>query len=143
MNRYLLDTNILSNPIKPLPSVALTAWLGRQSDESLYTCSLNLAELWSGILALQHGKKRLALEDWFNGPRGPRAFFRGRVLPFDEKSALVWGRIISEGMRLGKPRSPIDMIVAAVAEANDCILVTDNEKHFAGLKFINPMRSAN
>ena len=48
---------------------------------------------------------------------------------------------MAEGARAGRPRSALDMILAAVAEANDCVLVTDNEKHFAGLKFINPMRS--
>lgn len=141
MNRYLLDTNILSNPLKPLPSTSLVVWLAEQADESLYTCSLNLAELWSGILALPAGKKRQALQEWFEGNRGPSAFFRGRILPFDEKAALLWGRIMAEGKRTGRPRSATDMIVAAVAEANDCILVTDNERHFAGLKFINPMRS--
>jgi hypothetical protein len=48
---------------------------------------------------------------------------------------------MAEGTAAGRPRSPIDMIVAAVAEANDCIVVTENEKHFAGLKFLNPMRA--
>lgn len=142
MNRYLLDTNILSNPLKPAPSASLTAWLGEQPDDCLYTCSLNLAELWSGILSLPAGKRRHALQDWFEGSHGPVAFFQGRILPFEEKAALVWGRIISDGVRPGKPRNPIDMILAAVAEANGCILVTDNEKQFAGLKFINPMRAA-
>jgi hypothetical protein len=141
VNRYLLDTNILSNPIKPSPSASLTAWLEEQADESLYTCSLNVAELWSGILSLPAGKRRRALEDWFNGPQGPLTFFRGRILPFDEKAALVWGRFVSDGVRAGRPRSPVDMIIAAIAEANDCILATDNEKHFAGLRFINPMRA--
>jgi len=47
---------------------------------------------------------------------------------------------MADGVRTGRPRDPIDMIVAAVAETNDCTLVTDNERHFAGLKFINPMR---
>ena len=50
---------------------------------------------------------------------------------------------MAEGTNAGRPRSGLDMILAAIAEANDCILVTDNEKHFAGLKFINPMRAAN
>jgi predicted nucleic acid-binding protein len=45
-----------------------------------------------------------------------------------------------EGTKMGRPRSPFDMIFAAVAEAHGCILVTDNDKHFAGIKFINPMR---
>lgn len=140
MSRYLLDTNIISNPIKPEPSPSLIAWLEEQADEDLCTSSLNLAEIWDGILELPSGKKRRELESWFSSVRGPREFFRGRVLAFDEASALIWGRIMSEGVKAGRPRDPIDMIVAATAEANDCIVVTDNEKHFAGLKFINPMR---
>jgi len=47
---------------------------------------------------------------------------------------------MAEGTNAGRPHSGLDMILAAIAEANDCILVTDNEKNFAGLKFINPMR---
>jgi hypothetical protein len=67
--------------------------------------------------------------------------FSGRVLPFDEKAGLIWARLMAEGARAGRPRSALDMILAAIAEANDCIVVTDNEKDFAGLKFINPTRS--
>jgi predicted nucleic acid-binding protein len=65
--------------------------------------------------------------------------FADRVLPFDEKASLIWARLMAEGARAGRPRSALDMILAAVAEANDCIVVTDNEKDFAGLRFINPM----
>jgi len=140
LSRYLLDTKIVSNLIKPAPSVSLMAWLEDQADEDLYISSLNLAEIWSGILELPAGKRRRGLEDWFSGPEGPLEFFRDRVLGFDAEAALIWGRIMSDGVKAGRPRDPIDMIVAAVAEANDCILVTDNEKHFAGLKFIHPMR---
>ncbi|MGA2569756.1 MAG: PIN domain-containing protein [Terracidiphilus sp.] len=140
MSRYLLDTNIISNPIKPAPSPSLIAWLEDQADEDLYTSSLNLAEIWDGILQLPPGKKRRELEKWFTGPRGPQAFFRDRLLAFDDAAALVWGRLMSDGVNAGRPRDPIDMIVAATAEANGCIIVTDNEKHFAGLKFMNPMR---
>jgi predicted nucleic acid-binding protein len=138
----LLDTNIISNPLKPRPSDSLIAWLDDQADEDLFTCSLNLAEIWSGVLELPAGKRRREMEMWFTGPRGPQAFFQGRLLAFDESAALVWGRLMSDDVKAGRPRSPVDMIVAAVAEANGCTLVTDNEKHFAGLKFINPMRSA-
>ena len=142
MSRYLLDTNVISDPLKPRPSDSLLAWLDDQADEDLFTSSLNLAEIWSGVLELPVSRRRREMETWFTGPRGPQAFFRGRLLVFDENAALVWGRHMSDGVKAGRPRSPVDMIVAAVAEANDCILVTDNEKHFAGLKFINPMRAA-
>ena len=78
---------------------------------------------------------------WFGGPEGPPALFAGRVLPFDEKASLVWARLMADGTAKGRPRSALDMIIAAVAEANGCVVVTDNEKDFAELKFINPLRA--
>ena len=63
------------------------------------------------------------------------------MLPFDEKAALLWARIMSEGKAKGRLRNPLDIIIAAVAEANDCVVVTENEKDFAGLRIINPLRS--
>jgi hypothetical protein len=142
VSRYLLDTNILSNPTKSTPSLPLAAWLAEQADDTLFIASLSVAEIWRGVQEKQAGRKRTELERWLAGPNGPQAVFAGRVLPFDTKAGLIWGRMMAEGTKAGRPRSAMDMIFAAVAEANDCILVTDNEKHFAGLKFINPMRSA-
>jgi toxin FitB len=81
------------------------------------------------------------LDAWFTGPEGPQALFAGRVLPFDEKAALIWGRLMADGTAKGRPRSALDMIIAAVAEANDCVVVTDNGKDFTGLKFVNPLRA--
>jgi predicted nucleic acid-binding protein len=48
---------------------------------------------------------------------------------------------MADGTAKGRPRSPLDMIIAAVAEANDCVVITENERHFAGLKFVNPLRA--
>ena len=140
MSRYLLDTNIISNPTKPLPSQPLLDWLDGQDDDGLFTSTLTLGEIWRGIRQLPVGKRRTEKERWFTGPNGPQSVFAGRILPFDERAGLIWGRLMAEGTVAGRPRSGLDMILAAIAEANDCILVTDNEKHFAGLKFINPMR---
>ena len=141
MSRYLLDTNILSNATKPAPSQPLLQWLGDRADTDLYIATLTLAEIWYGIRDMPAGKKRRQLESWFSGPKGPHSLFAGRVLPFDEKAALIWGRLMAEGNRIGRPRSALDMILLAIAEANNCIVATDNEKHFVGLPFINPMRS--
>jgi toxin FitB len=143
LTRYLLDTNIISNATKPEPSALLLAWLSERPDEDLFIASLTIAEVWFGVLGKPAGKKRTQLESWFRGPEGPQSLFAGRVLPFDERAGLIWARIMAAGARAGRPRSALDMILAAVAEANDCILVTDNENHFRGLKFINPMRPEN
>ena len=141
MSRYLLDTNIISNATKLEPSAALMAWMAEQADEDLFISSLTIAELWRGILEKPAGKKRRELERWFAGPEGPQSIFGRRVLPFDDdKAGIIWARLMADGARTGRPRSPLNMIIAAVAEANDCIVATDNEKDFAGLRILNPLR---
>jgi len=141
MTRYLLDTNIVSNATNPSPSPPLIEWMSEQVDEDLFISSQTLAEIQRGVLRKPVGKKRRELEDWFKGPEGPQALFRGRVLAFDEKAALIWGRLMAQGDAAGRSRSALDMVVAAIAEASDCIVVTDNEKHFAGIHIFNPVRS--
>ncbi len=118
MTRYLLDTNIISNLVEPVPSEALLAWMGERIDEDLHISAWTVAEVWRGILQAPAGRKRRALEAWFEGPEGPQTLFAGRVLAFDDRAGLAW----------------------AVAAGNDCVIVTDNEKDFAGLDFINPLR---
>lgn len=140
MTRYLLDTNIISNIVKPQPSIALLAWWAAQRDEDLFIASLTVAEIRRGILEKPRGGRRDRLEAWFSGPEGPQALFAGRVLAFDDKAALIWARLMADGRTAGRPRSGLDMIIAATAGANDCVVVTDNERDFAGVQIVNPMR---
>ena len=140
MTRYLLDTNIISNVTKPSPSAALLAWMAERADNDLFISALTVGEIRRGLLEKSAGKKRALLEDWFSGPEGPQALFAGRVLPFDEKASLIWARLMADGSAKGRPRSGLDMIIAAIAEANGCLVVTDNEKDFTGVKFVNPLR---
>ena len=140
MTRYLLDTNIISNIVKPRPSDLLLAWMAEQPDESLFIASLTLAEIRRGILEAPQGRKREALDAWFTGPEGPQKLFAGRILSFDDRAGLIWARLMAEGTASGRSRSALDTIIAAVAEANQCVVATDNEKDFAGIEFVNPMR---
>jgi predicted nucleic acid-binding protein len=142
VTRYLLDTNIISNVTKPVASKALVAWMAERADDDVFISSLTLAEIRRGMLEKPVGNKRRELESWFTGPEGPQALFAGRILPFDETAALIWAGLMAEGTRTGRPRNALDMIVAAIAEANDCVVATDNEKDFAGLKIVNPLRAA-
>ncbi|MEH2484687.1 type II toxin-antitoxin system VapC family toxin [Bradyrhizobium sp. AZCC 2230] len=142
MTRYLLDTNIISNVVKSRPSESLLSWMSMQSDEDLFIASLTVGEIRRGILEKPRGKKRDILERWFSGPEGPQALFAGRILSFDDTAGLVWARLMADGKTAGKPRSALDMIIAAVADANDCVVATDNEKDFAGIKVFNPVRGA-
>ena len=116
MTRYLLDTNIISNVTKPEPSESLLAWMAEQDDEDLFISSLTIGEIWRGVLQTP----------------------AGRVLPFDQKAGVVWARLMAEGRAKGRPRSALDTIIAATAEANGCVVVTDNKKDFADVEVINP-----
>ena len=138
--RYLLDTSILSNITKQQPPAALIAWMSEQADQDLFIALLTIAEIRRGVLEKPAGKRRDHLEAWFTGPEGPQAIFAGRVLPFDEKAGLVWARLMAEGKAKGKPRSALDTIIAAVAEANERVVVTGNERYFAGINIVNPLR---
>jgi toxin FitB len=73
---------------------------------------------------------------------GPQAHFAGRILPFDEKAGLVWAILMADGKTRGRPHSALDTIIAAIAKPNNCVVVTDSEKDFKGVEFINPMRTA-
>jgi len=139
---YLLDTNILSNVTKPAPSESLVAWMAEQVDQDMFISSLTVAEIRRGVLEKPTGKRRDQLEAWFSGPEGPQTLFAGRVLPFDAKAGLIWARLMADGKANGRPRSALDMIIAAVAEANDCVVVTDNRKDFVGIDVFNPLRAA-
>ena len=141
MTRYLLDTNIIGDAIKPAPSAALATWFAEQIDESLFIAAFTVAEVWRGILEKPSGKRRSALESWFLGADGPRMLFAGRTLAFDEKAGLAWARLMADGTARGRPRSALDMIVASVAEVNGCVIATDNERDFAGLELVNPLRA--
>jgi predicted nucleic acid-binding protein len=140
VTRYLLDTNIISNIVKPVPSQALLAWMAERDDQELFIASLTIAEIQRGILEKPAGKRRDQLEAWFAGPEGRQVLFAGRILSFDEKAALAWAQLMAEGKAKGRPRSALDTIIAAIAQANGCIVVTDNEKHFVGIEMINPLR---
>lgn len=140
MKRYLLDTNILSDAVKPQPAPALLAWLGAQRDDELYISSLTLAEIRRGILDKPTGRKRNELETWYSGPEGPAALFAGRILPFDATAALHWAALMAQGRAEGRPRNALDMIVAATAQAHGCVVVSANERDFAGLDVFNPQR---
>lgn len=142
MTRYLLDTNIISNVTKPQPSPLLLGWMQEQHDEDLFISALTLAEIRRGIFELPAGKKRKTLEQWFAGPEGPQTLFRGRILAFDERAGLIWAQMMAEGSARGRPRSALDTIIAAIGEANRCVIVTDNEKDFVGLKIVNPMKTS-
>lgn len=142
--RYLIDTNLVSEAVLPRPSETLLVWFGQQPDHTLFISTLTLAEIRRGILEKEPGRRRRDLEAWFAGPEGPRSLFAGRILAFDEKAALEWARLMAEGTAAGRPRSALDMVLAATAAAHGMVVATANERHFrdVGVAWINPKTGA-
>jgi len=140
VTRYLLDTNIISSLVQHAPPPRLIDWMADQADDDLFIAALTVAEIRRGVLEKPAGRKRDELDAWFVGADGPQAQFAGRILPFDEPAALVWATLVADGTAKGRPRSALDTIIAAVAIAHGCVVVTDNERDFAGVDLVNPVR---
>ncbi len=140
MGRYLLDTNIISNIVKPSPSEPLMAWMQAQQDDELFIASLTIAEIRRSILEMPEGRRRQPIDAWFSGPEGPPALFAGRILSFDESAAMAWAQLTAQSKKVGRSRSALDTVIASVALGNRCTVVTDNERDFEGLAVVNPMR---
>lgn len=142
MTRYLLDTNVISHLTKPTPAPTLVDWLSHQQDGDLYLSAQTIAELWRGILILPAGARKQALMAWFSGATGPLEMFGDRVLPYAASAALRWAEIMASEQAAGRTRNGADMIIAATALVHDCVVVTDNERDFAGVvELINPIRN--
>ena len=142
--RFLLDTNVVSEAAKSHPSPALVRWLGVRPDNALYISSLTVAEIRRGVLEKAPGRRRRELEAWFAGPEGPQTLFTGRVLAFGDEAALAWARLMADGTAACRPRSALDMIVAAIAVAHGLTVATVNERHFRDISipWVNPLSAA-
>ena len=139
---YLLDTNIVSDAIKPRPNDALARWVMDQIDSELFLSAVSIGEIKRGVLEMPTGRKRAMLEQWYAGPHGPRGMFGARVLNFDARVAEAWADLIAEGRRAGRPRSPIDMMIAGTAIVHGLTVVSLNERDFEGIvAHLNPVKA--
>jgi hypothetical protein len=138
---YLLDTDVVSDGFKQKPHAAVAEWMLQRRSSELFLSAVSVGEIKRGILEMSAGRKRQALEQWYAGPGGPRGF-SGRILVYDERTAEAWAEIIADGRRMGRPRSPIDMMIAATALVHGLTLVSLNERHFAGVvDYLNPLKA--
>jgi predicted nucleic acid-binding protein len=137
----LLDTNVISEPMRPQPSVAVIRWLETQNPGSLFLSAVTLGELVAGIRRLTSTARRRALEQWLLDVVAPQ--FQGRILAFDSDAAWRWGGFVADSETAGRPRPAIDLQIAAIAAHHDLVLVTRNAKDFEGLgvDVLNPWSS--
>lgn len=138
MTNYLLDTNVVSEWTKPAPDAGVLSFLGAVDEDRVFLSVATLAEIRRGVDLLRDGRKRRRLEGWLTHDLRER--FEGRLLPVDEATADVWGRMGARAARSGVHPSEVDALVAATASLHECVLVTRNTKDFEpfGIDLFNP-----
>jgi toxin FitB len=131
---YLLDTNVLSEPLKPRPDEAVTRWFGTVSSDSLHVSVLCLGEIRCGVERLGAGKRRSRLLHWLDVELPE--WFGERILPVDRRVADRWGRLLARHRQI----DPVDAVLAATALIHGLSMVTRNVSDFAvdGLELVNP-----
>jgi toxin FitB len=133
----ILDTNVVSEAMKPQPNVAVMQWLDEQVSETLYISSVTMAELMFGIGALPKGKRQENLSATLDGLL---EYFEGRILPFDQDAARFYAQLAikAHAARLGFPTA--DGYIAAIAAARDFYVATRDSTAFkaAAIRVINP-----
>lgn len=136
--RFLLDTNVLSEPARPDPDPRVVAWLDAQSVIDLAISTLTLGEIAKGIELLPSGGRRERLATWLATELPGQ--FTGRLLAVDERVALAWGRLAAEGRRQGRELPVIDGLLLATAMVHSLTLVTRNERDCSerGVPVLNP-----
>jgi toxin FitB len=139
MQGVLLDTNVLSELMRPQPSSMVLAWFSQQKDTEFYTSAITQAELLLGVALLPGGKRRDAIagavEQMFDQD------FVGRCLPFDELAAHEYAALVATRNKVGMPISIEDAQIAAIALRHGLALATRNTKDFrkiSELVLLNP-----
>ncbi len=134
----LVDTNVVSEPMKAQGDLRVAAWLDRQSAETLFIATISIAEILFGVAALPAGRRRVRLAEAFEIE--VQRLFAGRIMSFDLAAARAYASIMSGARARGLAVSVPDGQIAAIATANRLSVATRDEAPFraAGLRTVNP-----
>ncbi|MGI6657585.1 MAG: type II toxin-antitoxin system VapC family toxin [Desulfobulbus sp.] len=134
----LLDTNVISEPLRPKPEQRVVHWLDEQPAEILYLSSITVAELRAGVALLPDGKRRRLLQENLEDLIVP--MFTGRILPFDFSCTQAFAEIFSRARQAGLAISAADGYIAAIAATNRLTVATRDTSPFAAahVPVVNP-----
>ncbi len=134
----ILDTNVLSELMKPDPLACVSHWVASQPVTSLFTTFVTEAEILYGLALLPDGARKAALTSAIEGMF--EEDLAQRVLPFDGPAAHAYAKIAAHRRQLGQPISQFDALIAAIARSRGAIVATRNHRDFdnCGIQIINP-----
>ena len=135
----VLDTNVISEPLKSMPEPKVMAWLDEQAHETLFITAISRAELRFGVLKLPDGKRKRALAAQIERVLD---LFKERTLDFDIAASDKLAEIAARCEQTGKPAVAPDAYIAACAAARGFAVATRNVRHFepTGVRVINPWK---
>ena len=136
--RYLLDTCVISELVARQPDSGVVKWVDSIDEAKLFLSSITIGEIKKGIEKLVATDRQRVLSEWLKDELLVR--FKDKVLPIDIAVVLVWGKLVADLEKQGKPMPAIDSLLAATALQGGLTLVTRNEDDFAhcGAAVINP-----
>jgi toxin FitB len=134
----LLDTNVVSEPLRPQPDPRVIEWIDAQSLETLFLSAITVAELRAGVALLPAGKRRTGLRE--NLERRVLPLFAGRVLPFDLGCTQTYAELMAKARSSGIAIASADGYIAAIAAANVLTVASRDTGPFeaAGVTVIDP-----
>jgi toxin FitB len=135
---FLLDTNAISEWVKPQPDPGIAAWLDEVDEDRTYLSVITLGELRKGVDRLPGGRRRDRLDQWLISELPER--FGDRALAVDAAIADQWGRLLARAEKTGTPAGGVDALIAATATVHSLQIVTRNVRHFRhmGVSVISP-----
>jgi predicted nucleic acid-binding protein len=135
---FLLDTNVVSEWVKPVPDPNVVKWLSEVDEDQVFLSVASLAEIRRGVELMDPGRRRTLLADWLTGELPAR--FEGRILDIDRRIAETWGVLMAQGHKAGLNLGSLDAFFAATADVHRLTLVTRNVQHFErlGISLLNP-----
>jgi predicted nucleic acid-binding protein len=136
--KYLLDTCVISEIIRPKPSIKVTKWIKKGDETNFFISVLTIGELHKGIEKLDESKRKEELHNWVENDLKER--FWTRIIDIDLQIAMVWGKIQGMTERIGSPMPAIDSLIAATGITHHLTIVTRNTSDMkeCGVALLNP-----